>query len=287
MRISSKIPTSYLLILIGLFTASSAQAFAQTQAKGSESAQKPAFYQPSTNEEKVAFMRAPGVLEHAKVLAYEIPDPGYINAKYLLDVFEENYRQCVLADPDDLAETFKVLNQVERTAICFYTGSYYQNIAIQISRLKAAAADNNVVIRVLDAALAKLPTSPQKEISHLQDIDVRMAPKLRPGFKFKVPQFLSCSKADRNNGRTLEMVITHLNGKDISTISAIPTEQEVLLPRNTEFVVTKVETSLIDDYEGEVNEQGEMPKITAYKIWLKQLPSKSSSPSPAAGARTF
>ncbi|RYZ80664.1 MAG: hypothetical protein EOP06_24930, partial [Proteobacteria bacterium] len=92
-------------------------------------AQRVSLLQPTTDAEKVEFMRAPGVLQNAQSLAYNVDNPGYINAEYLLKLFNGTFVACAMMK--DLT-TGKLMKETEFVSICLYTMNFYKNISIQI-----------------------------------------------------------------------------------------------------------------------------------------------------------
>ena len=216
-------------------------------------------FQPSTDAEKLDLMRSPGVLEIAKGYAYEVPDPGYINADYLVQVFAKAFDTCLGSSSD--VSKFLVLTQAEALSICLYTNNFYQNVALQINEAIDRKQPMNAAILMLDRALAKLPNYTKAPVIHNQTMSAAGLKMFVPGRKIRIPQFMSSSKAEGYFAGNLKLIIKPRTGKDIRNLSSIPYEEEVLFPRDTVFIVRRaIRTVSPEDATSII-----------YKVWLEEV----------------
>lgn len=216
-------------------------------------------FRPSSDAEKIAFMLAPGVMESSRSLVYIDDTIGAkaVTPKLLLERFSELQQSCLNSMA---AEGEQVLTETEGVSICLYTAYYYSVISRQISS-KAVTPERMIAIETLDRALAKLPNYSAGEIHHVQKASAAELLRLRPGHVFKTAQFISCSKIETQRFRgNLRFIITPRTGKDIEHFSFLRIEKEVLIPRDSSFVVKRVKRDLSP---GASNE---------YTVWLEQIP---------------
>jgi hypothetical protein len=100
-------------------------------------------------------------------------------------------------------------------------------------------------VQLFDQALAKLPNHTGK-VQRVANLPPDVLAKLTPGTTFKDHGYVSSSATTKPLtskflGKTL-MTITSKTGKDISKLSTLPSEKEVVFGRGTGFKVTAVTT---------------------------------------------
>ena len=150
-------------------------------------------------------------------------------------------------------ETKKELNDADKKALLDYTG----RSATSINRGLRSGKDSkqfktaDAKAKAIDKALEKLPPV-KKDSSRTMFLNEKTAKQFLNTHKEGSPVAYT-SFTSTSTGRVLgtglggdikvNMTIKGKNGRDISSLSKYPTEKEILFPRNSKFVVTKVNRS--------------------------------------------
>jgi hypothetical protein len=141
-----------------------------------------------------------------------------------------------------------LLSSEELQAIKDYTGDmYYQDLNYRLRKGKELSEVQQRIVKDLDSALTKLPAC--EEVTHrvVSFRDNQALEKFMSEHKdtllVNYCLYLSTAKQGipiASGEDKVKLVIRGRQGKDISHLSAYPSEGEVLLPRTSTFIVRKM-----------------------------------------------
>lgn len=149
---------------------------------------------------------------------------------------------------DFLVELDKPFGQIDKDAISDYTKDLFFKVNQELNAGRTGAV--RAFTDKLDAALEKLPPAPGKTIRRLtffDDADLeKFLARHQTGAPVRYDAYTSATKLSETKfpaaGRERD-VLLRINGKsgrDISSFSLTPQEEEILFGRNTQFIVDSV-----------------------------------------------